>query len=171
MSGGDELWMEPSGAPRGTEVVLWIPTVYPSTLDLWPPYDCNSRLTVALLLPLPASSPFCTRLLEEASSRSPVSHSGGHNSSLQGSPHAQCDGPQRLCLHVPPTLLHWQFQHSQPSHLRASILAGPLPWNILSPVTRTAPTLVSFRIHLHSEVFAAHPLGPLNPPSLVNFSP
>lgn len=149
----------------------WILTVYPSTLELWP-QDCDSRLTVALLLPLPASSPFCTWLIEEASSRSPVSHSGGPNLSLQGSPHAQCDGPQHLCLHIPPTLLHWQFQkHSQHSHLRASVLAGPLPWNILSPVTQTAPTLISFRIHLHSEVFASHPLGPLNSPSLVNFSP
>lgn len=155
------------GPPEGQR---WIPTVYPSTLELWP-QDCDSRLTVALLLPLPASGPFCTWLLEEASSRSPVSHSGGPNLSLQGSPHAQCDGPSISASTSPQLSCTGNFRKSQHSHLRASVLAGPLPWNILSPVTQTAPTLISFRIHLHSEVFAAHSLGLLNPPSLVNFSP
>lgn len=127
------------GPPEGQR---WIPTVYPSTLELWP-QDCDSRLTVALLLPLPASSPFCTWLIEEASSRSPVSHSGGPNFSLQGSPHAQCDGPQHLCLHIPPTLLHWQFQKQPtlPPQGFRSCWSSPLEHSLTSYSNSSHPHL------------------------------
>lgn len=124
-----------SGAPEDKEVDTHSLPQHPGALAPGLRQPC---LTVALLLPLPASESIL-HLADRGSSRSPVSHSGGLTSHFRAAPTPNVMGPSISASHIPQLSCTGNFRNSQHSHLRASVLAGPLPWNILSPVTQAAP--------------------------------